>query len=81
MAVRTGLAPAPSGAAMDPAAVSPMKVDVAEGHDGEVGDILLGRSPEAIVGHDRKILRVEDAANSDGIANSSEGRSRRDPPW
>ena len=56
-------------------------MDVAEGHDGEVGDVLLGWSPEAIVGDDREVLRVEDAANSDGIANSSEGRSRRDPPW
>ena len=46
-------------------------MDVAEGHDGEAGDVLLGRSPEAIVGNDPKVLRVEDAANDDGIANAS----------
>ena len=68
MAVRAGLAVAPSGAAIDPAAVSPNEdVDVAEGNDGEVGDVLPCRSPVAVVGDDREVLRVEDAANSDGI--------------
>ena len=46
-------------------------MDVAERNDDEVGDVLLSRSLEAIVGDDREVLRVEDATHGDGIANAS----------
>ena len=72
MPVRAGLAVAPSCAAIDPAAVSPMKTWMSpKGTMVKLVTFSFAGVQKQSLGDDREVLHVEDATHGDGIADAS----------